>query len=234
MRPMGRLTDVSRSVLVIEDDPRIRRIVQLTLEREGLQVTEAESGEAGLARLAEQDFDVILLDLMLPGQDGFEVCRAIRRTSNTPVIMVTARSDSHDVVAGLEAGADDYVSKPFVPKELSARIRALARRTRVPEPRREVLVGDLVLTPADGTVTRDGDLLDLTRTEFKLLCELAAEPGRVLSREELLERVWGYDYFGDSRLVDVHVRRLRKKVERDPSSPAVVLTVRGMGYRVPA
>ncbi|WP_308128132.1 response regulator transcription factor [Modestobacter italicus] len=225
---------MSRSVLVIEDDPRIRRIVQLTLEREGLQVTEAESGEAGLARLAEQDFDVILLDLMLPGQDGFEVCRAIRRTSNTPVIMVTARSDSHDVVAGLEAGADDYVSKPFVPKELSARIRALARRTRVPEPRREVLVGDLVLTPADGTVTRDGDLLDLTRTEFKLLCELAAEPGRVLSREELLERVWGYDYFGDSRLVDVHVRRLRKKVERDPSSPAVVLTVRGMGYRVPA
>ncbi len=231
---MGRLTDVSRSVLVIEDDPRIRRIVQLTLEREGLRVTEAESGEAGLARLAEQEFDVILLDLMLPGQDGFEVCRAIRRTSNTPVIMVTARSDSHDVVAGLEAGADDYVSKPFVPKELSARIRALARRTRVPEPRREVAVGDLVLIPADGTVTRDGAPLDLTRTEFKLLCELAAEPGRVLSREELLDRVWGYDYFGDSRLVDVHVRRLRKKVERDPSSPAVVLTVRGMGYRVPA
>ncbi|WP_299951166.1 response regulator transcription factor [uncultured Modestobacter sp.] len=225
---------MSRSVLVIEDDPRIRRIVQLTLEREGLRVTEAESGEAGLARLAEQEFDVILLDLMLPGQDGFEVCRAIRRTSNTPVIMVTARSDSHDVVAGLEAGADDYVSKPFVPKELSARIRALARRTRVPEPRREVAVGDLVLIPADGTVTRDGAPLDLTRTEFKLLCELAAEPGRVLSREELLDRVWGYDYFGDSRLVDVHVRRLRKKVERDPSSPAVVLTVRGMGYRVPA
>ncbi|WP_458174209.1 response regulator [Modestobacter lacusdianchii] len=225
---------MSRSVLVIEDDPRIRRIVQLTLEREGLQVTEAESGEAGLQRLAERDFDVILLDLMLPGQDGFEVCRAIRRTSNTPVIMVTARSDSHDVVAGLEAGADDYVSKPFVPKELSARIRALARRTRVPEPRREVVIGDLVLTPSDGTVTRDGDPLDLTRTEFKLLCELAAEPGRVLTREELLERVWGYDYFGDSRLVDVHVRRLRKKVERDPSSPAVVLTVRGMGYRVPA
>ncbi|WP_138760223.1 response regulator transcription factor [Modestobacter altitudinis] len=223
-----------RSVLVIEDDPRIRRIVQLTLEREGLQVIEAASGEAGLERLAEQDFDVVLLDLMLPGQDGFEVCRAIRRTSNVPVIMVTARSDSHDVVAGLEAGADDYVSKPFVPKELSARIRALARRTRVPEPRLHVTVGEVVIAPSDGTVTLDGELVNLTRTEFKLLCELAAEPGRVLSREELLERVWGYDYFGDSRLVDVHVRRLRKKVERDPANPAVVLTVRGMGYRVPA
>jgi DNA-binding response OmpR family regulator len=221
-------------VLVIEDDPKIRRIVQLTLEREGLLVSEAENGEAGLERLAEQEFDVVLLDLMLPGQDGFEVCRAIRRTSNVPVIMVTARSDSHDVVAGLEAGADDYVSRPFVPKELSARTRALARRTRVPESRLELTVGDVVVAPSDGTVTRDGELVDLTRTEFKLFCELAAEPGLVLSREDLLERVWGYDYFGDSRLVDVHVRRLRKKVERDPAHPTVVLTVRGMGYRVPA
>lgn len=231
---MGRLTDVPRSVLVIEDDPRIRRIVQLTLEREGLQVTEAASGEAGLEQLSEHDFDVVLLDLMLPGQDGFEVCREIRRNSNVPIIMVTARSDSHDVVAGLEAGADDYVRKPFVPKELSARIRALARRTRVPEPRVHLNVGPVVIAPSDGTVTRDGDPVDLTRTEFKLLCELAAEPGRVFSREELLERVWGYDYFGDSRLVDVHVRRLRKKVEWDPAHPAVVLTVRGLGYRVPA
>ena len=147
--------------------------------------------------------------------------------------MVTARSDSHDVVAGLEAGADDYVSKPFVPKELSARIRALTRRTRVPEPRVHVTIGDLDVAPAEGTVRRDGQPLDLTRTEFKLLCELAADPGRVLSREELLERVWGYDYFGDSRLVDVHVRRLRMKVEADPGNPAVVLTVRGLGYRVP-
>jgi DNA-binding response OmpR family regulator len=224
---------VPRKVLIIEDDPRIRRVVTMTLRREGLEVTEAESGEAGLAQLAEREFDVVLLDLMLPGQDGFEVCRAIRRTSNTPVIMVTARSDSHDVVAGLEAGADDYVSKPFVPKELSARIRALTRRTRVPEPRVHVAVGDLEVAPAEGTVRRAGQLLDLTRTEFKLLCELTADPGRVFTREELLERVWGYDYFGDSRLVDVHVRRLRKKVEVDPGSPAVVLTVRGLGYRVP-
>ncbi|MGY1608438.1 MULTISPECIES: response regulator [unclassified Geodermatophilus] len=222
-----------RSVLIVEDDPRVRRIVQMTLQREGLDVVEADSGETGLERLGERDFDVVLLDLMLPGKDGFEVCREIRRTSNVPIIMVTARGDSHDVVAGLEAGADDYVSKPFVAKELSARIRALARRTRVPEPRVRITVGDLEIAPQEGTVVRDGQPVDLTRTEFRLLCELAADPGRVLSREELLERVWGYDYFGDSRLVDVHVRRLRKKVEEDPSNPSVVTTVRGMGYRVP-
>jgi DNA-binding response OmpR family regulator len=219
-------------VLIIEDDPRIRRIVQITLQREGLDVTEADSGEAGLESMEGRDFDVVLLDLMLPGKDGFEVCREIRRTSNVPIIMVTARGDSHDVVAGLEAGADDYVSKPFVPKELSARIRALARRTRAPEPRMRVTVGSLEIAPQDGTVTRRGELVNVTRTEFRLLCELAMEPGRVLSREELLERVWGYDYFGDSRLVDVHVRRLRKKVEDDPSHPTVVVTVRGMGYRI--
>jgi len=222
-----------RSVLIVEDDPRVRRIVQMTLQREGLDVVEADSGETGLERLEERDFDVVLLDLMLPGKDGFEVCREIRRTSNVPIIMVTARGDSHDVVAGLEAGADDYVSKPFVAKELSARIRALARRTRTPEPRVRLAVGDLEIVPQDGTVIRDGEPVNLTRTEFRLLCELATDPGRVLSREELLERVWGYDYFGDSRLVDVHVRRLRKKVEEDPSNPTVVTTVRGMGYRVP-
>jgi DNA-binding response OmpR family regulator len=230
---VSRLSDVPRSVLIVEDDPRVRRIVQMTLQREGLEVVEADSGEAGLEHLAERDFDVVLLDLMLPGKDGFEVCREIRRTSNVPIIMVTARGDSHDVVAGLEAGADDYVSKPFVAKELSARIRALSRRTRAPEPRVRIEVGDLEIAPQDGTVTRDGELVNLTRTEFKLLCELAMEPGRVVSREQLLERVWGYDYFGDSRLVDVHVRRLRKKVEGDPSNPTVVTTVRGMGYRVP-
>ncbi len=231
---MGRLRDVPRSVLIIEDDPRIRRILQMTLQREGLDVTEAASGESGLEQLGEREFDVVLLDLMLPGKDGFEVCREVRRTSNVPIIMVTARSDSHDVVAGLEAGADDYVSKPFVAKELSARIRALARRTRVPEPRARITVGDLEIAPQDGTVMRNGEAVNLTRTEFRLLCELAEEPGRVLSREELLERVWGYDYFGDSRLVDVHVRRLRKKVEIDPGQPTVVTTVRGMGYRIPA
>jgi DNA-binding response OmpR family regulator len=220
-------------VLVIEDDPRIRLVLAMTFRREGLEVTEADSGESGLEHIQARDFDVVLLDLMLPGRDGFEVCREIRRTSTVPIIMVTARGDSHDVVAGLEAGADDYVSKPFVPKELSARIRALARRTRVPEPRTRVTVEHLEIAPQDGTVHRSGEPVNLTRTEFRLLCELAAEPGRVLSREELLERVWGYDYFGDSRLVDVHVRRLRKKIEQDPAHPTVVTTVRGLGYRIP-
>jgi DNA-binding response OmpR family regulator len=147
--------------------------------------------------------------------------------------VVTARGDSQDVVAGLEAGADDYVTKPFVASELLARIRALARRTRGLTERRSIPVGDLVISPQAGTVTCAGRPVELTKTEFRLLTELAVERGRVFSREELLERVWGYDYFGDSRLVDVHVRRLRKKIEEDPSRPTVVTTVRGMGYRVP-
>jgi DNA-binding response OmpR family regulator len=231
---VGTLLDVPRSVLIIEDDVRIRRVVAIALRTEGLEVHEAGTGEEGLELLRERDPDIILLDLMLPGQDGFEVCRQIRRTSDTPVIMVTARSDSHDVVAGLEAGADDYVTKPFVAKELSARIRALVRRSRGSGQRQRIAIGDLEIAPQEGTVTRAGEPVELTKTEFKLLTELALEPGRVLSREELLERVWGYDYFGDSRLVDVHVRRLRKKVELDPSNPTVVTTVRGMGYRIPA
>ena len=223
---------VQRSVLLIEDDVRIRRVVQLALSAEGFQVSEAATGEEGLEHLARQQVDVVLLDLMLPGRDGFDICREIRRTSQAPVIMLTARSDSHDVVAGLEAGADDYISKPFVAKELSARIRALLRRFQASPTPQEVRVGDLEIIPQNGVVTRDGSPLNLTKTEFRLLTELATNPGRVLSREELLERVWGYDYFGDARLVDVHVRRLRKKVEPDPSDPTVVLTVRGMGYRL--
>ena len=175
----------------------------------------------------------MLLDLVLPGRSGLEVCRQIRRVSTTPVIMVTARADSSDVIAGLEAGAEDYVTKPFVAEELSARIRALARRAGSSGPRPRIVVGDLEIAPADGVVTRGGEVVPLTKTEFTLLLELATERGRVFSREELLERVWGYDYFGDSRLVDVHVRRLRKKVEADPAAPTVVTTVRGMGYRLP-
>jgi DNA-binding response OmpR family regulator len=194
---------------------------------------EAATGEEGLMRLTEGP-DVVLLDLMLPDIDGFTVCRRIRHHSDVPVIVVTARTDSHDVVAGLEAGADDYVTKPLVAKELSARIRALLRRvepTTAPEARR-FAVGDLEIRVDEGLVLRDGQPLSLTRTEFRLLTELATARGAVLSREELLERVWGYDYFGDSRLVNVHVRRLRTKVERDPANPRLVVTARGIGYRV--
>ncbi|MCK6210413.1 response regulator transcription factor [Georgenia sp. EYE_87] len=221
-----------RTVLIIEDDAGIRRVVNLALAAEGMEVHEATTGEDGLALLARRTFDVVLLDLMLPGRDGFEICREIRRTSEAPVIMVTARSDSHDVVAGLEAGADDYVSKPFVAKELSARIRALLRRSAESSTQGNVSVEDVEIAPRNGLVLKAGVPVALTKTEFRLLGELAATPGRVLSREELLERVWGYGYFGDVRLVDVHIGRLRKKVEADPTNPRIVVTVRGMGYRL--
>jgi DNA-binding response OmpR family regulator len=225
---------VPRSVLFIEDDQRIRRAVAMGLRADGFEVMEASTGEEGLFALAEHDVGVVLLDIMLPDVDGFEVCRQIRRRSDAPVIMVTAMADSHDVVAGLEAGADDYITKPFVPKELAARIRALLRRTTTSSTRGTVVVDGVEISPERGVVTRDGQVVNLTRTEFGLLCELAVEPGRVHTREELLERVWGYDYFGDERLVDVHIRRLRTKVESDPAVPKVVMTVRGVGYRLGA
>ena len=220
-------------ILTVEDDERIRTAVKLALEDEGWQVSEASSGEDALGVFTRAPADVVLIDIMLPGIDGFEVCRSIRRISDVPIIMVTARADTHDVVAGLEAGADDYLTKPFAPKELSARIRALLRRVRTSEPGMSRLVfGELEIVPDEGVVRRGGEELHLTKTEFRLLVELGTNPGRVLSREVLLERVWGYGYFGDGRLVDVHVRRLRTKVERDPANPRHVVTVRGLGYKL--
>jgi DNA-binding response OmpR family regulator len=224
---------VGTRILTVEDDERIRTAVRMALEDEGWEVVEAESGEDALVAIGGGPADVVLIDLMLPGMDGFEVCRAIRKSSDVPIVMVTARADTHDVVAGLEAGADDYMTKPLQPKELSARIRALLRRARPAEPGRAHLrFGDLEVVPDEGVVRRDGDEVHLTKTEFRLLCELASAPGRVFSREQLLERVWGYDYFGDGRLVDVHVRRLRTKVEPDAANPRHVVTVRGLGYKL--
>ncbi|HEY5230156.1 MAG TPA: response regulator transcription factor [Galbitalea sp.] len=221
-------------ILVIEDDDRIRASMRLALEDEGHEVVEAETGAQGLALFGTDGADVVLVDVMLPDIDGFECCRQLRRTSDVPIIIVTARADTHEVVAGLEAGADDYVTKPFVMKELAARIRALRRRTR---PASSAVVGvievrDLELRPDQGVLLRGGIEIHLTRTEFRLLCELAAAPSRVFSREMLLERVWGYDYFGDGRIVDVHVRRLRTKIELDPSQPELLVTVRGLGYKL--
>jgi DNA-binding response OmpR family regulator len=225
---------MTNRILVVEDDERIRTSMRLALEGEGYEVDEAPSGEDALDRFAAQAPDVTLIDLMLPGMDGFECCRAIRRQSAVPIIIVTARTDTHDVVAGLEAGADDYVTKPFATKELGARIRALLRRARPIDDEPTVLTfGDLELLPDQGVLRHsDGTEVHCTRTEFRLLCELAANPNKVLSREQLLDRVWGYDYFGDGRLVDVHVRRLRTKVEPDPALPRHILTVRGMGYKL--
>jgi len=224
---------VGTRILAVEDDERIRTAVKMALEDEGWVVEEAGTGEAALDSFNRSPADVVLIDIMLPGVDGFEVCRSLRRTSDVPIVMVTARADTHDVVAGLEAGADDYLTKPFAPKELSARIRALLRRARTPEPGSSHLrFGDLEIVPDEGVVKRAGGEVHLTKTEFRLLCELASSPGRVFSREVLLERVWGYGYFGDGRLVDVHIRRLRTKIEADPANPRHVATVRGLGYKL--
>lgn len=220
-------------VLTVEDDERIRSAVKLALEDEGWTVDEAESGEAAIELFNRNAPDVVLIDIMLPGIDGFELCRTLRHTSAVPIVMVTARNDTHDIVAGLEAGADDYLTKPFAAKELSARIRALLRRIRPSTTRRSHMVfGELELSPEEGKVTRSGEEIHLTKTEFRLLCELAENAGKVFSRENLLDRVWGYDYFGDGRLVDVHIRRLRTKIEADPANPRYVVTVRGLGYRL--
>ena len=224
---------MTTKILVVEDDERIRTAVRLALEKEGWEVFEAASGEEALEIFQNQICDIVLIDIMLPGIDGFEVCRAVRRISDLPIVMVTARDDTHDVVAGLEAGADDYLTKPFAPKELSARIRALLRRIRIPTPELSTLeFGDLKILPDQGQIIINDKTIHLTRTEFQLLVELASIPGRVFSREELLERVWGKDYFGDGRLVDVHVRRLRKKIEPEDAKPRYVITVRGFGYKL--
>ena len=221
-------------ILTVEDDERIRTAVSLALEEEGWEVEAAANGEDALVAFAQNPSDVVLIDIMLPGIDGFEVCRRIRRLGDVPIVMVTARSDSHDVVAGLEAGADDYLRKPFDPKELSARVRALLRRSRPSGSPAQMVVDQLEIIPDEGVVRLAGDEVHLTRTEFRLLVELASSPGKVMSREDLLERVWARDYFDDERLVDVHVRRLRTKIEPDPANPHYVVTVRGMGYKLQA
>jgi len=221
-------------ILTVEDDERIRTAVSLALEEEGWEVEETANGEDALVAFAQNPSDVVLIDIMLPGIDGFEVCRRIRRLGDVPIVMVTARSDSHDVVAGLEAGADDYLRKPFDPKELSARVRALLRRSRPSGSPAQMIVDQLEVIPDEGVVRLAGDEVHLTRTEFRLLVELASSPGKVMSRPDLLERVWARDYFDDERLVDVHVRRLRTKIEPDPANPRYVVTVRGMGYKLQA
>ena len=221
-------------ILFVEDDEAIRETTRVALEDEGYVVDEATTGEEALQAFSRQAADCVLLDLMLPDLSGFEVCRALRQRSNVPIIMLTARSDTFDVVAGLEAGADDYVTKPFQSKELAARIRALLRRARgVDTPSQLVRLGaDLEVLPDEGVVRRRGEEVHLTRTEFRLLCEMAASPGRMFTREMLLERVWGYGYFGEGKIVDVHVYRLRAKIEDDAANPRHVITVRGLGYKV--
>ena len=222
-------------VLLVEDDAGIRAAVRLMLEDDGYDVVEAATGEEGIERFRAGGADLAIVDLLLPGIGGLDVVRALRASSPLPILVVTAQADSHDVVAGLEAGADDYVTKPFVPKELAARIRAHLRRVQrdgaVPA-HSAMRVRDLEISPAAGSVLRGGEPLTLTKTEFRLLCELAEHAGQVISRDQLLERVWGWEYVGDTRLVDTHLYRLRSKIEDDPANPTLLVTIRGLGYRL--
>ena len=223
------------TLLFIEDDDGIRLALRLALEDEGYTVHEAVNGTDGLETFHEHNVDLVLLDLRLPDMSGFDVCRALRTESIVPIIIITAQTDTYDMVAGLEAGADDYVTKPVVPKELAARIRALLRRVHLQESvtaPKSTMFGDIELRREQGIVLRNEQEVSLTKTEYRLLCEFADHAGAVLSRDQLLERVWGYEYLGDSRLVDAHVRRLRLKIEDHPDDPRLIVTVRGIGYRL--
>lgn len=223
---------MAHRLLVVDDDKGIRETMQLALSEEGYLVDVAPDAEQAMEAIRRNAPDLLILDVMLPGKDGFELCRDIRRTSNLPIILLTAKTDTIDVVVGLESGADDYVVKPFERRELLARIRSALRRAQADDAAPTVLrVGPVEIRPDEGVARKNDEQLSLTRTEFRLLATLAAKPGRVFSREQLLSDVWGYDYFGDARLVDVHIRRLRTKIEDDPHEPTIIQTVRGMGYK---
>ena len=218
-------------VLLVEDDPSIREVASLGLEHAGFRVTATGDGRDALDRFRQGPFDLVVLDVMLPSLDGLEVCREIRRESQMPIVMLSARSELHDVVVGLELGADDYVTKPFELPELVARIKAVLRRSTAGPPDGAFSAGGLEIDPAAFSVHKSGEDVALTATEFRLLLELARRPKQVFTRELLLELVWNYDYLGDSRLVDVAVQRLRGKIEDDPAQPKLIQTVRGVGYR---
>lgn len=218
-------------VLVVDDDAALSEMLGIVLRGEGFEPVFCADGLTAVDAFRASQPDLVLLDLMLPGRDGIDVCRSIRAESGTPIVMLTAKSDTVDVVVGLESGADDYIVKPFKPKELIARIRARIRRNEDP-PAQVLTAGELQIDITGHVVTRSGEVLSLTPLEFDLLTCLARKPGQVFTREVLLQEVWGYRHSADTRLVNVHVQRLRAKVERDPERPEIVLTVRGVGYKV--
>ena len=217
-------------VLVVDDDPALAEMLGIVLRSEGFLPSFVADGERALAAFRDNRPDIVLLDLMLPGMSGIDVARAIRTESGVPIVMLTAKSDTVDVVLGLESGADDYVVKPFKPKELVARIRARLRRMDEPGPE-SLTIGDLTIDVAGHSVKRSGETIQLTPLEFDLLVCLASKPWQVFTREVLLEQVWGYRHAADTRLVNVHVQRLRSKVEHDPENPQIIVTVRGVGYK---
>lgn len=222
-------------ILVVDDEEHIQELLKFNLEKEGYQVLMAGDGPEALEILEKKQPDLVVLDIMLPGMSGLEVCSEIRRIpkfADLPVIMLTARGEEIDKVLGLEIGADDYITKPFSPRELIARIRARLRRIKPAEEENSILWQDLRIDLDRFQVFVRGELIELTPKEFELLRVLASHPGKVFSREELLERIWGYEYMGDTRTVDVHIRHLRQKIERDPSNPEYLETMRGIGYRL--
>ncbi|MCU1678927.1 MAG: response regulator receiver protein [Frankiales bacterium] len=224
------MSDVKGRVLVVDDDAALAEMLGIVLRSEGFEPAFVADGDSAMDVFRSFKPDLVLLDIMLPGADGMEVCRRIRAESGVPIVMLTAKTDTIDVVVGLESGADDYILKPFKPKELVARVRARLRSTNEPSP--DVLtIGDVSIDLSGHGVTRAGEALSLTPLEFDLLVALARKPRQVFSREKLLEEVWGYRHAGDTRLVNVHVQRLRSKIERDPERPEVVLTIRGVGYK---
>ena len=222
-----------KTILVADDEPTLVATLKYNLERESYAVVTAADGEAALAMARETRPDLIVLDLMMPGLNGLEVCRILRKEMQVPVLMLTARDDETDKVAGLELGADDYVTKPFSMRELTARVRALLRRAEyAPPPEQGVMsTGDLIIDLPKRAVSRDGTHLPLKPKEFELLTFFARNPSRAFTREQLLNHIWGYDYAGDTRTVDVHVRWLRQKIEAEPDQPTRLITIRGVGYR---
>ena len=217
-------------ILVVDDDTALAEMIGIVLSAEGFDPVFCSDGAQAIAAFRDADPDLVLLDLMLPGLDGISICRALREDSGVPIVMLTAKSDTTDIVHGLEAGADDYIPKPFKPKELVARVRARLRRTD-DEPAEKIAIGDLAIDVSAHEVRRGSELISLTPLEFDLLVALARKPWQVFSREVLLQDVWGYRHQADTRLVNVHVQRLRAKIERDPENPEVIVTVRGVGYR---
>ena len=232
---MSAMKETQRTVLVVEDDDSLQDVLAYNLDRKGYRVLQAVDGDAALEMARENKPDLIVLDIMLPGLDGLEVCRIVRREMATPILILTARDQELDKVGGLELGADDYMTKPFSIRELLARVGALIRRREMdvgpPESEKSISVGDLTLNLEARTAQMFGKSLDLRPKEYDLLAFLAGHPGRAYTRNELLDQVWGTEYFGDPRTVDVHIRWLREKIERKPGSPRHIITIRGTGYR---